>query len=56
MYNLIPHSKLREMVASVKQVMFFNNPEYDILTKNTYLYYDMTLVTFGIRSDVITLL
>ena len=38
--------KLQEILISVKQILIKNNPDYDIVIKRLYLYYDMKLVTF----------
>ena len=45
---LITPLKLKEILASVKETLIKTNPDYDIVTKQLLLYYDMKLVTFGI--------
>ena len=43
--------KLKEILNKVKKAIKINNPDYDIVIKRLYLYYDMKLVTFGINRD-----
>ena len=40
--------KLQEILDSVKETLIKTNPDYDIVIKRLYLYYDMKLVTFRI--------
>ena len=46
--SLITPLRLREILTMVKQNLIKTNPDYDIVIKRLHLYYDMTLVTFGI--------
>ena len=49
--SLIKLYKLQEILNSVKETLTKSNPDYDIVIKRLYLYYDMKLVTFGIDRD-----
>ena len=49
--SLIPPSKLHEILNAVKKAIQTINPDYDIVIKGLYLYYDMKLVTLGIDRD-----
>ena len=46
--SLITPLKLQEIVNSVKETLTKTNPDYDIIIKRLYLYYNMKLVTFRI--------
>ena len=46
--SLLPPSKLPEILGEVKKAIHITNPDYNIVIKRLHLYYDMTLVTFGI--------
>ena len=46
--SLITPLKLQEITDSVKETLIKTNPDYDIVIKRLYLYYDMKLVTYGI--------
>ena len=41
-------SKLSKMLQEVKIALHTTSRHYDLVIKRLYLYYDMTLVTFGI--------
>ena len=45
---LVTPLKLQEILHSFKKTLIKTNPDYDIVTKRLYLYYNMKLVTFGI--------
>ena len=49
--SLLPPLKLWEILGEVKKAIQKTNPDYDIVIKRLYLYYDMKLVTFGIDRD-----
>ena len=49
--SLLPPSKLQEILGEVKKAIQTMNPDYDIVIKRLYLYYDMKLVPFGIYRD-----
>ena len=46
--SLIMPYTLQEILNSVKETLPNSNPDYNIVIKRLYLYYDMKLVTFGI--------
>ena len=46
--SLVMPLKLKEILDSVKEALLKTNPDYDIVIKRFYLYYNMKLVTFGI--------
>ena len=46
--SLLLASKLNTLLQVVKEVLQFDNRDYDLVIKRLYLYYDMKLVTFGI--------
>ena len=48
---LITPYKLQEIINSVKETLNRSNPDYDILIKRLYLYYNMKLVTYGIDQE-----
>ena len=48
---LITPIKLKEILEAVKTTVQKTNPDYDLVIKRLYLYYDMKLVTFGIDRD-----
>ena len=48
---LITPIKLKEILEAVKATVQKTNPDYDLVIKRLYLYYDMRLVTFGIDKD-----
>ena len=48
---LITLYNLQEIINSVKETLIKSNPDYDIVIKRLYLYYNMKLVTFGIDQD-----
>ena len=43
--------KLQEILNSIKETLIKSNPDYDIVIKRLYLYYNMKLVTSGIDTD-----
>ena len=43
--------KLKEILNSVKNTIRKTNPDYDLVIKILYLYYDMKLFTFGIDKN-----
>ena len=47
--SLITPSKLREILNDVKTAIRKPNPDYDLVIDRFHPYYDMQLVTFGIR-------
>ena len=49
--SFLPPSKLQDIFSEVKKAIQTANPDYDIVIKRLYLYYDMKLVTFGIDED-----
>ena len=50
-FSLLLPSKLHNIMGEVKQAFQAMNPDYDIVIKQLYLYYDMKLVTFGIDEN-----
>ena len=54
--SLLPPSKLNTILEKVKEAVQINNGDYDLFIKRLHLYYDMTLVTFGIdgQTNLIT--
>ena len=42
---------MKEILEAVKTTVQKTNPDYDLVIKRSYLYYDMKLVTFGIDKD-----
>ena len=46
--SLITPYKLQEIIHLVKEALIRSNPDYDMVIKRLYLYYNMKLVTFGI--------
>ena len=48
---LFPPLKLQEILKVVKKAIQISNPDYNIIIKRLYLYYDMKLVTFGINEE-----
>ena len=46
--SLITPLKLQEISDLVKETLIKTQPDYDVVIKRLYLYYDMKLVTFGI--------
>ena len=49
--SLVMPYKLQEILNTAKETLTKSNPDYDIVIKRLYLYYDMKLVTFGIDKD-----
>ena len=49
--SLITSLKLKEILNVVRNTVRKTNPDYDLVIKRLYLYYDMELVTFGIDRD-----
>ena len=49
--SLITPLKLKEILNVVRNMVRKTNPNYDLVIKILYLYYDMKLVTFGIDKD-----
>ena len=41
--------KFQEILDEVKKAIQISNPDYDVVIKGLYFYYDMKLVTFGIN-------
>ena len=46
--SLVTPLKLQEILDLVKEALIKTNPEYDIVIKRLYLYYNVKLVTFEI--------
>ena len=49
--SLITPLKLKEILSEVKNTVGKTNPDYDLVIKRLYTYYDMKLVTFGIDNS-----
>ena len=49
--SLLPTMKLKEILNEDEKTIQSNNPDYDIFIKWLHLYYDMKLVTFGIKEE-----
>ena len=49
--NLDYTSKLKEILHQVQLAITKSNQDYEIVLNRLYMYYDMTLVTFGIDSQ-----
>ena len=49
--SLITSLKLKEILNDVRSAICKTNPDYDLVTKQLHLYYDMKLVTFGIHKN-----
>ena len=49
--SLLPHSKLSAILSEGKKALQVTNQDYDMVTKQLDLYYDMKLVTFDIDED-----
>ena len=49
--SLVTPSKLRETINEVKTAIQTTNPDYELVIDRLHLYYDMQLVTFGIKKD-----
>ena len=49
--SLITPQKLKEILNVVRKTIRKINPDYDLVIKRLYLYYDMKLTTFGIDKD-----
>ena len=49
--SLWPPSKLNEILGEVKMALQITNPDYDMVIKWLYLYYDMKLVNFSIDEN-----
>ena len=47
--SLVTPLKLQEILNSIIETLIKTNPDYNIVIKRLYLYYDMKLVTFGIN-------
>ena len=47
--SLLPPSKLEKILNEVRIAIVKSNKDYDLVLTRLYLYYDMKLVTFGIR-------
>ena len=50
-FPLLPPAKLQEILKEVKKAIQISNPDYDIVIKRLYLYYNMKLVTFDINKE-----
>ena len=48
--SLLQPSKLSTILEKIKAALHVNNTDYDLVIKKLYFYYDMKLVTFGIRN------
>ena len=48
---LIAPIKLKDILEAVKTTVQKTNPDYDLVIRRLYQYYDMKLVTFGIDKD-----
>ena len=46
--SLITSLKLREILDAVRNTVRKTNPDYNLIIKRLYLYYDVKLVPFGI--------
>ena len=49
--SLITPMKLKEVLSVVRNTVRKTNPDYDLVIKRLYLYYDMKLIIFGIDRD-----
>ena len=49
--SLLPPTKLQEILNKVKKTPQITNPDCEIVIKSLHLYYEMTLVTFGINEE-----
>ena len=49
--SLLPPSKLWEILGKVKKAIQTTNTDYNIVIKRLHSYYDMKLVTFGIKEN-----
>ena len=49
--SLFTPLKLKEILNVVRNTVRKTNPDYDLVIKRQYVYYDMNLVTFGIDRD-----
>ena len=49
--SLITPLKLKEILNAVRTTVRKTNPDFDLVMKGLYLYYDMKVVTFGIGKD-----
>ena len=49
--SLITPYKLQEIINLVKETLIKSNSDYDIVIKRLHLYYNMTLVIFGIDQE-----
>ena len=47
--SLLPPAKLKEILVEIKKTIELTYPNYEIVIKRLYLYYDIKLVTFGIN-------
>ena len=50
--NLIKSAKLQKILTEVKKTLQITNQDYDLVFDRLHLYYDMSLVTFGIDKDM----
>ena len=48
-YFAIAPSNLQEILNELKKVIQITNPDYDIAITRLHLYYDMKLVTLGVK-------
>ena len=49
--SLFTPLKLKEILNAIRTTVRKTNPDYDLVRKRLYPYYDMKLVTFGIDKD-----
>ena len=49
--SMITPLKLKEILNEIRITVQKTNPDYDLVIKRLYLYYDMKLVIFGIDND-----
>ena len=49
--SLITPLKLKDILNIVRKTVMKTNPDYDLVIKRLYLYFDMKLVSFGIEKD-----
>ena len=49
---LIKPAKLQKILTEVKKMLQISNSDYDLVLDKLHLYYDMSLITFGIDKDM----
>ena len=50
--TLIKPAKLQEILTEIKKALQITNPDYDLVLDRLHLYYDMSLIIFGIKKDM----